>query len=186
MRTLGEEERLRYQGVDRRPWMSAPLMSRLAAYHWPGNVRQLQNVVRELVVASRGRSEVQAVAKVERLLTGEPSRSPEPKRAEPSRPVTPGYRDPEEVAERELREALRHCRWNVSQTTARLGVSRTSLYDLMARYRIPRASDLDGEEIERAVERGGGSLEAAAEYLEVSKRGLKLRMGQLGLRRGRS
>ncbi len=35
------------------PWLPAALVTRLARYSWPGNVRQLRNVVRQLLIDSR-------------------------------------------------------------------------------------------------------------------------------------
>jgi two-component system nitrogen regulation response regulator GlnG len=56
------------------------------------------------------------------------------------------------------------------------------LYDRIEKSaNIRKAADLGREEIERCLERCGGDLDAAVEELEVSKRGLKRRMTQLGL-----
>jgi two-component system nitrogen regulation response regulator GlnG len=41
--------------------------------------------------------------------------------------------------------------------------------------------DLSGEEIAQCFQRYGGDLDAMAETLEVSKRGLQRRMTQLGM-----
>ncbi len=37
-------------------------------YDWPGNVRQLRNVARQLVVANRGGADFRVPTQVERLL----------------------------------------------------------------------------------------------------------------------
>jgi two-component system nitrogen regulation response regulator GlnG len=50
------------------PWLPAPLVARLCRYHWPGNVRQLRNVVWQLVVDSRGRDRLEIGPRLERLL----------------------------------------------------------------------------------------------------------------------
>ncbi len=49
---IGESDRLAIPPGGR-PWMPAALVARLAAFDWPGNVRQLRNVVRQLVIAGR-------------------------------------------------------------------------------------------------------------------------------------
>jgi two-component system nitrogen regulation response regulator GlnG len=92
------------------------------------------------------------------------------------------YRNPEEVSEEELLAALRAHRWRLQPTAAALGVSRTSLYDRIDKSsRIRKAADLSREEIEACLERSQGDLDAMAEALEVSKRGLQRRMTQLGM-----
>ncbi|MEM8932895.1 MAG: sigma 54-interacting transcriptional regulator [Acidobacteriota bacterium] len=51
--TLGEAWRLD-AGDRRHPWLPGALVARLASYSWPGNVRQLRNIARQLVIANRG------------------------------------------------------------------------------------------------------------------------------------
>ncbi|MCP4661930.1 MAG: sigma-54-dependent Fis family transcriptional regulator, partial [bacterium] len=80
LRTIGETGRLVRADPDARPWVSAELVGRLAAYHWPGNVREVRNIVRELVVHSRGEDQIARVPKVERLLR---TAAAEPRRPNP-------------------------------------------------------------------------------------------------------
>ncbi len=68
------------------------------------------------------------------------------------------------------------------RTAAQLDISRTTLYDLMKVFGIPTAVDLSREEIERCADRCRGDLEAMVDVLEVSRRGLLLRMRKLGRR----
>jgi two-component system nitrogen regulation response regulator GlnG len=92
------------------------------------------------------------------------------------------YRDPAEVGEEELLEALRRHRWAVKPTAADLRLSRTSLYALIDRSRtVRKAGDLTREEIEDASAACGGDLDAMGGRLEVSTSGLKQRMKELGL-----
>ncbi|ACY14277.1 sigma 54-interacting transcriptional regulator [Haliangium ochraceum] len=51
----GEAKRLARE--DGAPWLSMGLMTRLVRYDWPGNVRQLRNAARQIVIASRGSDE---------------------------------------------------------------------------------------------------------------------------------
>ena len=51
----------------------------------------------------------------------------------------------------------------------------------MTQYEVPRAQDLARETIERALEECAGDVGFAADALQVSERGLKLRMRSLGL-----
>ena len=163
-----------------RPWMPADLVARLAAYDWPGNVRQLRNVVRQLVIAGRDLPEVPVGPAIERLFQEAPSSSEVP-RATPQ-PSRPAWRRPEDVREDELLAALRANRWRLQPTAAQLGISRSSLYDRIDRSPgIRKAVDLSQEEIEAAHARCQGDLDAMVEELEVSKRGLQRRMKSLGI-----
>jgi two-component system, NtrC family, nitrogen regulation response regulator GlnG len=165
---------------DARPWMPANLVARLAAYDWPGNVRQLRNVVRQLAIAGRDLPEVPVGPVIERLFQEAPS-SPEVPRPAPQ-PSRPAWRRPEDVREDELLAALRANRWRLQPTAAQLGISRSSLYDRIDRSPgIRKAVDLSQEEIEAAFARCQGDLDAMVEELEVSKRGLQRRMKSLGV-----
>lgn len=61
----------------------ADLVARLALHSWPGNVRQLRNVLRQLVISNRGRSEAQLGATLPEALR-EPATTQPPSHAEPS------------------------------------------------------------------------------------------------------
>ncbi len=181
LETVGEAGKLCDPGPEGRPWVPADLVARLTACSWPGNVRQLRNVARQLVVGSSGAPELRWEQAIERLLHeseggGERAQPPEPQRG----PTT--YRDPREVGEEELLAALRSHRWNVKSAAVQLGVSRTSLYRLVEESSHSRkASDLSREEIERCRRQCSGKLDAMVDRLEVSKRGLQMRMKELGL-----
>jgi two-component system nitrogen regulation response regulator GlnG len=100
----------------------------------------------------------------------------------PTPPPARRYRRAEDLTDGQLVAALRANRWRIQPAAAQLGISRGSLYDRIEKSaNIRKAADLGREEIERCLERCGGDLDAAVEELEVSKRGLKRRMTQLGL-----
>lgn len=170
LKVLEEEDHLRYRGT----------------YDWPGNVRQLQNVVRELAVSSRGFAEVQRVPKIERLLQegARHSLGPQPPApsSSPVRSSSSGFRDPDSVPPDELMAALETHHFVVNQAAAHLGISRPSFYKLMQKYQIRKAGDLSCEEIEHAWYRCRSDIESMVDELKVSKKGLKDRMKELGLR----
>ena len=167
-----------------RPWPPAEIVARLGRYDWPGNVRELRNVARWLAITGRRCASHELSARLEEVLDasgvyvawraqGE-SKAPVAKRRQ--------LRKPSEVTEEELREALRTHHWKLSATAEALGVSRANLYRLIDECpAIRKAADLGREEIEEALARCGGDLEALAGELEVSLRGLKRRMTALGL-----
>ncbi len=179
---LGEPERLRAPAAGERPWVPAELVASLMLYRWPGNVRELLNVVRQLVVASRGMPEMRGEAEIGRLLV--PSAKIREKAAPPEDEnlSRPSYRRSWEVSEEELLAALGAEAWTVTRAAERLGISRPALYGLMERAQLPRASDLGAEEIRAAAEQFRTDIDAMANSLKVSPRGLQLRMKKLGLR----
>jgi len=186
---VGEEHRLTSSPVAPAPWLPAPLVARLARLDWPGNVRQLRNTVRQIVIDSRSRDSVQIGPQIERLLR-EASRpavpiAPSPTALPASRRKAPAaaYRPPSDVPVEEILAALKENRWEIKSAAAALGISRPSLYVLMDKLPgIRKAADLGLAEIQAAAGACEGSLDAMAARLEVSKRGLVQRMKQLGMR----
>lgn len=191
---MDESERLRPSG-ENDPWVPANLVARLALHGWPGNVRQLKNVVRQLAVASRGVARMEIPAGVERLLAdvSPPSSAPSSSAPSSSAPPSPApdggfatrraYRPPSEVSDDEIVTALRAEGFNVSRAASRLDMSKGAFYKRMDQCPLVRkASELGQGEIEEAGQRFQGDVEAMAASLEVSPRGLRLRMRELGLR----
>ncbi|HKV11558.1 MAG TPA: sigma 54-interacting transcriptional regulator [Thermoanaerobaculia bacterium] len=169
-------------------WLPPNLAARLARYDWPGNVRQLRNVARQLVIGSRGLPHLEIGPAVERLLrepgavlsSGDVSSArPVPAAPPPSRPER---RKPSEVTEEELMAALRTCRWDLQATADELRISRTSLYALIeANPHIRKAGDLRTDEIVICHRECGGDLDAMVDRLEVSKKALGRRLREMGL-----
>ncbi len=177
---LGLQERLEPRDPESPPWMPAEVVSRLARHSWPGNVRQLRNVARQIVLASRGARHARLDAAVE-VAIREPAPSEAPSRRERG-PAPPRKRKPSEIEVAELTRVMRECRWKVGPAAEQLGISRASLYELIDRTpQLRRASDVSREELEVLMGELGKSVPRLAERLEVSPRGLKLRMKDLGL-----
>ncbi|MEM9556846.1 MAG: sigma 54-interacting transcriptional regulator [Acidobacteriota bacterium] len=187
------------------------VMARLARAAWPGNVRQLRNVVRRLAIGAQTLRGAALLAALEPLLDPlpeprldadlEPSLDdPAPQRRVPedrplgtsSRPHAdpsptgrwrPVYRPASEVSDDELVATLRARRWDLKRSAEALGVSRATLYTLIERCpRVRTAARLGRAEIEAALASTDGDEGAAAEALEVSARALKMRIHALGLR----
>ena len=187
---LGEGHRLATSPEDR-SFIPAALMARLAVFDWPGNVRQLRNLVRQVVLAGRDAGEPGMWLQAERLFQEAGARKTRPEDSGsrpaavpegPEKGLRKAYRSPDDVTEEELLAALRANRWRLQRVAAELGISRGSLYDRIDRSQhIRKAVDLSREEIEACRAGCGGDLDAMVEALEVSKRGLQRRMSQLGL-----
>jgi two-component system nitrogen regulation response regulator GlnG len=183
-------ERLASADPRAEPWLPASLAVRLVRYGWPGNVRQLRNVVRQLIIGSRGLPHLRVDPRLEQTL--EADASPVPGRAlspeEPPSPedseAKPHRRKPSEVTEQELLEALRACSWDLKATADWLGIPRPSVYVLIDKSSLLRtARDLTPEEITRCYQECGGDLDKMVQRLEVSRRALQRRVRELGLDR---
>lgn len=162
LRAVGEPHRLEPAAL---PWLTAELVARLAQHRWPGNIRQLRNIVRQLVVSSRGSDRVHIPPPVLAALEQPRVRDD----------VTPPPRA--EVTEELLLAALRDNRWRPSAAAHQLGVARSTVYALIERSSsLRKARDITSDELRRAIDAHDGDLEAAAAELRVSKRGLQLRM----------
>ena len=183
-----------------RPWAPASLVARLARYDWPGNVRQLRNVTRRMAITAHADPDAPLASAVEPLLTEAAPRqdagalSTEPAEPPAAAPVPapeasptgrwrPVYRKASEVGEDELIAALRAQKWDLKPAAEALGVSRSVLYQLIEKNpKVRTAAQLEGDEIKTTLAHHDGDVLAAAEDLEVSAQGLKLRMKALGLR----
>jgi transcriptional regulator with GAF, ATPase, and Fis domain len=105
-------------------------MRRLQEYRWPGNIRQLQNVIEQSAVLSdggelevpdealggSGSSGLDGHGEMDGLFAGHPSL--------------------EEIKKRYISHLLARTHWNVLRAAAILDVDRRSLYRMMARYHL--------------------------------------------------
>ncbi len=92
-------------------------------YRWPGNVRELENKVKRAIIMADGNViQAQDLDLKFRPRMGDLS-----------------LREAKEKVEEEfVREALAVNKWNISKAAEELGVSRPSLYDLMAKYGVEK------------------------------------------------
>lgn len=103
---------------------SPEAMRLLLDHSWPGNVRELENTIEHAVVLSKG-------------VRIEPSNLPETFRAPASSPTTRGR--PPSLMDHErnlLQETMEECGWNKKKAAYRLGISRSTLYEKLKRYRL--------------------------------------------------
>jgi two-component system nitrogen regulation response regulator GlnG len=179
---LGRPFLLDRADVETAPWLPLGVLAALAAYDWPGNVRQLRNAVRQMVLASDEHLSLQLPSMLAAPLAAPepaPPATPEPA---PVAPV-PSRRRPSEISEEELVEALARCRWDLKATAEALGLARPSLYMLLERWpHIRTARDLSADEIERSYRECGGDLDAMADKLRISRSALRRRLRETQLR----
>lgn len=97
----------------------------LAGYQWPGNVRQLRNVLLRLAVQSQGR----LITEREILALSEEFGAMEPARIE----VFPSL---EEVEKQHIKAALERAGGNISDAAVLVGIARSTFYQKMKKYEI--------------------------------------------------
>ena len=207
LRELGEEYRLNLPATDGRPWLPPSLIAHLARESWTGNVRQLANVVRQLVIDSREegrlRDDPPLLAQLNLSAPSEDSveledrptsetASEEPCPPDPSgsfddpAPTEPsderGYRRPSQLNDAQVEEAMAACDFEPAAAARHLGIGRPSLYKLVRRHPTLRlASDIPKQELQSTLASVDGHVADAALRLSVSKRALERRLTELGL-----
>ena len=103
--------------------IGADALERLAAHDWPGNIRELSNVLKRSCLLSDG-----PVIRAEHLVFSQPATTADlPTKRPPAEPVR--IRDlPEELARETMVRALAETRGNVSAAARRLGIGRSTFY----------------------------------------------------------
>jgi two-component system, NtrC family, response regulator AtoC len=109
--------------------VSPAAMALLQAYPWPGNIRELRNVIERAFILHAGPDEIRP-----EHLTPEVRRAQAPRPKErPSSPVEPQGLVLDDVERRLITEAMERCSGNQSKAARLLGVSRDTL-----RYRLKK------------------------------------------------
>ncbi len=127
-------------GEDTPVQIAEVLVQRLAHCSWPGNLRQLRNVLR--VMLALRESDCLSIDDFDECLLGGVPHSPtQALSAHATDIVNDNVLG---IAECEaLRRTLEACHWNVSAAAARLKLSRKTMYRKMHRYRLIRTESAD-------------------------------------------
>ena len=168
------------------------LMASLVRLDWPGNVRQLNNVARQIVALGRVGRDPRICGALARLLAPAPGARDEAPRGEAPRDEAPrpaaSDRAPSVAARAAppgpdaLAAVLERNHWKIDASARELGISKTSLYARIARSPgLHTAGDISRAELLRCRARHGGDLTGMAEELRVSLRALQLRLRELRL-----
>lgn len=113
---------------------------RLFEYDWPGNARQLRNVIERAVILSEGDSitdkELPLMDDIEQLMDHVPSTNEELK--ELKKEIR--QKAANKVEREFLLKSLIENNWNVTKASARVGLQRTNFQNLMKKHGIKRPS----------------------------------------------
>jgi two-component system response regulator HydG len=104
---------------------SSEAMRMLLDYSWPGNVRELENSIEHALVLAKG-ERIEATDLPSALQTAK--KSPKTK-TNPSRTIL-------DSEKKLLQETLEECSWNKKLAAQYLGISRSTLYSKLKKYRI--------------------------------------------------
>jgi transcriptional regulator with GAF, ATPase, and Fis domain len=126
--------------------ISSGTMDALSQYHWPGNIRELQNVIERAVILSRGPALVVPLPEIQASSTSIPlgqDKGPTPTRRRPVRSIVA------EVDREQILQVLKQAEGRVGGrdgAASRLGLKRTTLITRMNKLGIHpnRVSEHDG------------------------------------------
>ncbi len=159
------------------PWIPYKLTQLLLNYHWPGNIRQLRNITRQLILDSQHSSQIVISEQIEKqLLATEPC-----VKEVSAMVVAVKKRKPKTVTCEELKSALAKNLWEIQASAESLNISRTSIYELMKRYVLKTVADFSPQELEESYRRNNCNIDKMVADLEVSKHGLTRRLKALGI-----
>ena len=160
-------------------WLPSDLMQQLLNYHWPGNIREFRNAVRQIVISAHSAPELALPADFAAKKLGQASlASPETRTQPPSEPVKQPKRKPASITKAELLASLTQYDYEVSKTAQSLNISRASVYLLMKQFDIPSVNDLADQQILPLLAEHK-DIVVVAKALKVSHSSLRRRVNQL-------
>lgn len=166
-------------------WLPSQLMQQLLDYHWPGNIRELRNVVRQIIISAHNSPVLSLPDDIaEKLSQPQQSESQsQPAPSEQSIDPKPAKtkRKPATISQDELLDTLTQCSFEVSKTADALNTSRASIYQLMKQFKLPNIADVSDQQIRILLEQHQ-DIEVVAKHLQVSQSSLRRRLNQLALK----
>jgi two-component system nitrogen regulation response regulator GlnG len=162
-------------------WFPTELMEKLINYSWPGNIRELRNFASQIAAVNRGETHfVMSEALWRKLIGSDSTPAPNtilqaPKSEIPRRSVV-------DISDAEILNALKQNSFNITNAADTLGVTPQRLHDRINESPdLPKAGRLTLEQVVACRTLFNGDIEQMAAHLQVSSKGLKLRMKQLGI-----
>lgn len=183
LKEIQQEAVLEPRSPREQPWLPADLVLRLLNYSWPGNIRQLRNVVRQLIIGCRGETSLHSVSKLEEILADDPvHKTPMVDNEVQGTSTDPSIkRKPGNVSDQEVIDALAEFDGDVKAAATKLGISRGSLYLLIDRIpSLKRTTDLTRKEVELGIAQFG-DYPSFARSCGISPRAMRRHMSMLGM-----
>jgi sigma-54 dependent transcriptional regulator, acetoin dehydrogenase operon transcriptional activator AcoR len=117
------------------PTLSMETMKILESYSWPGNIRELENVIERAILIAQDMIEPEHLPNylLNALVKSDKSK--------PAESVI--FNDVNSISEMEkelIRNTLDHVYWNKSLAARKLGISRSNLYEKIAKYNIEQVN----------------------------------------------
>lgn len=165
---------LRQQGIDAE--LPAALVAELAAHDWPGNVRQLSNVLQRAALMLR-EGGVPTLEQLTGSARAKMEEAPEPE-PEPAveQEAAVSRRRPSKLSDADVLEAMAGNDWNIQAAAQALGISRPSLYKLLEDHPdIRRPESIAEDDIARAMAASAGDIERCAALLKTPAEALRRR-----------
>jgi transcriptional regulator with PAS, ATPase and Fis domain len=122
----------------REPKLGGDALAWLRAYTWPGNIRELRNVIERAVLLSTEDAITLEHLPVEKMGSTLPTRALRPRPLEPPDQAAGLKGELEAVEHQRILDALAQCAGNQTQAAKVLGISRGTLLARLERYGLPR------------------------------------------------
>ena len=117
--------------------ISADAMKLLVCYDWPGNIRQLENIIQRSVILCQGRTlRPEHLSSIE-ICSQEDIPRTVVELKEKKKNLR--LRSVEEIEKTFVTEALRRNRWNISRAASEVGMQRTNFHALLKKYHISKS-----------------------------------------------
>lgn len=159
------------------------LVAALCRHDWPGNVRQLGNVVRRALIAVGAGQAPSFVVLVPEAASAGGAAAPVLEPASAAGREERGRRFKlSELDDRAVLAAMDANAWRISAAATALGVSRPSMYKLLESHPLIRvAAAIPEDELRRALAAHGADIERCAAALQTPSEALRRHLRGLGL-----
>ena len=152
--------------------LSAPLLAEMAAYDWPGNIRQLAHALKraQLLVQSGSMPQFEQLV---RLSAVRPVPAMEDAGAPRHKGSMPNDAD--------IVDAMEQHAWEIKAAAGALGISRPTLYKMLdCHAQIRRPEQIKTAEVTQALDRSNGDLARCASLLQTPAEWLRRHLRTLG------
>jgi two-component system nitrogen regulation response regulator GlnG len=177
---IGASDQLATRDLPERPWLEGADFAKIAQGELRGNVRELRNLAKDLVISSRGSRHTRLEDAMARLT---PAREPSRPAAPLSSPSSPRGT----VDDAQIEAALAGNDFNFAAAARQLGIHRATLYERLRK--MPSAvrdpSTLTDHDILSSHQRHSGDVSAMAAELRVSRKRIAALLKQALSRRSR-